>query len=101
MIVAVNMNWTLTFFLAHVSKSASIRGANQLSDQIGWMFSLFSFFKIDNETKVVGGELINRKKTQNEVRSDKDIVEIKWSRKHRVTYWGDRQSGTISDNDDG
>jgi hypothetical protein len=50
------------------------------------MFSLFSFFKIDNETKVVGGELINRKKTQNEVRSDKDIVEIKWSRKHRVTY---------------
>jgi hypothetical protein len=45
------------------------------------MCSFFSFFKIDNETKV-GGELTNRKKTLNEVRSDKDIVEVKWSRKH-------------------
>jgi hypothetical protein len=35
---------------------------------------------------VVGGETTDQKETLDKVRSYQDIVEVKWSRKHRVTY---------------
>jgi hypothetical protein len=39
-----------------------------------------------HRTCVVGSEPMNRKKTLNEVKSDKDIIEVKWFGKHHVTY---------------
>jgi hypothetical protein len=42
-----------------------------------------------------------RKKTLDKVRSYQHIVEVKWFRKHRVAYWGDRQDKTITNSDGG
>jgi hypothetical protein len=35
---------------------------------------------------VVGGKTTDRKETPDKVRSYQDIVEVKWSGKHRVAY---------------
>jgi O-acetylhomoserine/O-acetylserine sulfhydrylase-like pyridoxal-dependent enzyme len=35
---------------------------------------------------VVGGEIMDRNETPDKVRSYQDIIEVKWSEKHRVVY---------------
>jgi hypothetical protein len=42
---------------------------------------------------------MNRKKILNDVRCKKNIIKIKQSRENRVAYLGDRQNGTIANND--
>jgi hypothetical protein len=41
--------------------------------------------KLDG-ARVISGESTNREKTLDKVRGDQDIVEVKRSRKHQVTY---------------
>jgi hypothetical protein len=50
---------------------------------------------------VVGGETTDRNETLDKVRSYQHIVEVKWSEKYRVAYWGDGQDRTITNNDGG
>jgi hypothetical protein len=40
----------------------------------------------DKPKGVVGGDPTNENKTLDEVRSNQDIIEVKWSGKHRVAY---------------
>jgi hypothetical protein len=42
---------------------------------------------------------MDRKETLDKVRSYQHIIEVKWSEKYRVTYWGDGQDKTITNND--
>jgi hypothetical protein len=42
-----------------------------------------------HRTRIVSGEMKNREKTQNDVRSDKDIKKVKGFRKHQHALGGD------------
>jgi hypothetical protein len=49
---------------------------------------------------VVTSEATNREEGMSQSGSNKDVVKAEWSWKNRCTYWGDREGGTVA-NDDG
>jgi hypothetical protein len=54
-----------------------------------------------NGTRIVGGEPTDIKKVVSNVRSYENVVEIERSEENLGTYRGDRQSGTVSNDDRG
>jgi hypothetical protein len=50
------------------------------------------------EQPIVSGKLMNGVKIHNNVRCNKNIIKIKWSQENRVTYLGDRQNGSVANN---
>jgi hypothetical protein len=50
---------------------------------------------------VVTSEATNREEGMSQSGSNKDVVKAEWSWKNRCTYWGDREGGTVADDDGG
>jgi hypothetical protein len=50
---------------------------------------------------VVTSEATNREERMSQSGSNKDVVKAEWSWKNRCTYWGDREGGTVADDDGG
>jgi hypothetical protein len=50
---------------------------------------------------VVTSEATNREEGMSQSGSNKDVVKTEWSWKNRCTYRGDREGGTVADDDGG
>jgi hypothetical protein len=50
-------------------------------------------------TPIVSGKTMNKQKILNNIRINKVIIRVKWTRKGWVSYWDDRESWSITYND--
>jgi hypothetical protein len=64
------------------------------------MVSSGEFLRIElHRTMVVSGEATDREKNLDDIGGNKNVVEVQRTRKDRVTYWDDKQSRSITNND--